>query len=104
MESKLGDARPLIMETTLDNMVIYWQSCGGDVIELSSDSKKKLKEGEKGEGEDGKQYYYFSEQPLDKSPDGKYEIMDCLGPELNNHKDLFIDKYQGKNYLTKNLI
>ena len=102
MESKLGDAKPLIMETTLDNMVIYWQSCGGDVIELTKESKSKLKEGEK--GEDGKQYYFFSEEPLDKSPDEKYEIMGCLGPELNNPKDLFIDEYQGKNYLTKNLI
>ena len=99
MESKVGNVKPLILETDLDlnTMTIYWTTCGGDNVELSEESKKKLKIGEI---VNGKQTYYFGDIPNDKF--GEYEIMECLGPEIGKNGDLLIDEYQGKQYLSKN--
>lgn len=42
IECEVGNVKPLIIEnvTNLENMKLYWTSCGGDVVELLPESKK----------------------------------------------------------------
>ena len=88
----------LIRESAVDlgTMTLYWTTCGGNNVVLSDESKKKLQlDGVL----NGKQHLHFAQEPNDVN--GEYKIMECLGPEVGKKNDLFIDTYEGNNYLTK---
>ncbi len=75
---------------------LYWTTCGGTNVLLTDESKKKLQlDGEVS----GKQYLHFAQEPNDVN--GNFNIMDCLGPEVDKKNDLFIDEFEGNMYLTK---